>query len=206
MLIFDFDGTIADTYSLVIEISNILSDEFKYKKIKPKEVQALKNKSTQQIIRHLKVPIFKIPSILAKAKKTFYENIDHVRPFEDMKEVLSTLHAQGIKMAVLSSNSLQNIKHFLLVHELNFFEIVHTTPKIWSKNTSLKKLIESHNLSYKNIIYVGDEIRDIEAAQKMGIKIAVVTWGYNTVDVLKKYKPDYILNEPADLLKLPKSN
>jgi len=54
----------------------------------------------------------------------------------------------------------------------------------------------------EDVIYIGDEVRDIEAARAAGIKIASVTWGYNLESILTENKPDYIVTQPRDLLNL----
>ena len=53
-----------------------------------------------------------------------------------------------------------------------------------------------------NVLYVGDEVRDIEAAKKAGIRIAAVTWGYNSKKALEAYKPDYLVTKPEELLQI----
>ena len=44
-----------------------------------------------------------------------------------------------------------------------------------------------------------DEVRDIEAARKSGIKSVAVTWGYNSKDALLKENPDFLINSPDEL-------
>ena len=47
--IFDFDGTIADSFHRTVEISNKLSEEFNSNKIKPHEIEVLKDKTSRQV-------------------------------------------------------------------------------------------------------------------------------------------------------------
>ena len=54
-------------------------------------------------------------------------------------------------------------------------------------------------LSKSDVYFVGDEVRDIEAGKKAGIKTIAVSWGYNTKDALAKEQPDYIIDTPLDL-------
>ena len=57
VLVFDFDGTIADTFQAILDISNRLSKQFKYKMLKPAEAEILKDKTLKETIDHLSVPI-----------------------------------------------------------------------------------------------------------------------------------------------------
>lgn len=201
VLIFDFDGTIADTHKYIISISNRLADEFNYLKIPDTDIEAMREKTAQEMISILKVPMLKIPAIVAKAKKEFYEGIADIEPIEGLKEVLNKLWESGIRMGILSSNNEKNISAFLDQHGLkDVFSFVQTTSKVWTKNTSLKKLIKSYGLDINHLMYVGDETRDITAAKKINTKIIAVSWGYNSAGTLAEHNPDYLVNSPAELL------
>jgi HAD superfamily hydrolase (TIGR01549 family) len=202
IFIFDFDGTIADTHRHIINISNRLAEEFGYSLIQPHEVEDLKDKTSREVIKHLKVPIFKIPAILAKAKKELYEGIANIEPIEGLKNVLHGLVKNGARMGILSSNATENINQFLKNHDLEVFEFVDSTLKVWTKNISLKKLLEKHGLKASQILYIGDETRDIEAAKALGIKVAAVTWGYNSEKALKTHQPDFLIRTPQELFQL----
>ncbi|PSB03825.1 HAD family hydrolase, partial [Merismopedia glauca] len=52
------------------------------------------------------------------------------------------------------------------------------------------------------VIYVGDETRDIEAARKSKIKAIAVCWGFNFREILAKYKPDFLIDRPSQLLEV----
>lgn len=202
ILIFDFDGTIADTHHQIIKISNQLAEEFGYSLIRPEEIEKLKDKTSREVIRHLKVPILKIPAILAKAKKELYDGMTEIDPIEGLKEILQKLKMAGARMGILSSNAPENINKFLANHDLEVFEFVDSTLKVWTKNISLKKLLQRHGFLPKQILYIGDETRDIEAAKALGIKVAAVTWGYNSERALKKHKPDFLIHTPQELFQL----
>jgi len=202
VLVFDFDGTIADTHLYLVEISNRLSGEFKYDQIKLEELDFLKEKTAKEVIEYLNVPVLKIPAILSKAKKEFFCDISSINPITGIKEILFQLKSAGVKMGILSSNTLENIKNFLVNHDLDIFDFIYSTSLVWSKNISLKKLIKKHDLPHELVLYIGDEIRDITAAKKLGVKIASVTWGYNSSSSLKIHNPDYLISSPEELLKL----
>ena len=79
ILIFDFDGTIADTHRYVAELSNRLAKEFNYDLIDWEEFESLKDKTALDIIKHLKVPILKIPAIVARGKMELNKGIVQYR-------------------------------------------------------------------------------------------------------------------------------
>lgn len=204
VLIFDFDGTIADTHHYIVEISNRLCEEFGYRDIKPHEVTKLKDKTSQQVIGILRVPVFKIPALLSRAKKEFLKGLDHLHPFEGLKDVLERLKKEHCRIGILSSNAPENIKSFLKNHNMEIFDFIHTTSMVWTKNTSLKRLIETNHFDKNKTFYIGDETRDVDAARKLWIKVIAVTWGYNSAKVLKKRRPHFLVHNPEELYHLCK--
>lgn len=202
ILIFDFDGTIADTFHFTVDISNRLAEEFNYKTIKPDELEDLKDLSAHEMIHHLSVPLLKIPVIVSKAKDHLQKEMPSVQPIDGLKETLEFLRSLGYQMGILSSNSKENVTDFLKRHGINFFDFIETTSKIWSKHTTLEKLRKDFGWNINDMLYIGDETRDVDAARKAGVKVAAVTWGYNSAKRLQTHHPDYILNTPQELLEL----
>ena len=202
VLIFDFDGTIADTFQSLITIANRLAKEFNFNEIKPTDIDYLKDKSVQETIAHLNIPLLKFPMIVAKAKRELHKEITSIKPIEGLKDILHQLKSCGYTMGILTSNASNNVMGFLENHDLNFFDFVKTTSKIWSKNRSLKTLMREHQLEDSQVIYIGDETRDIIAAQKVNIRNVAVTWGYNSQKALKAHNPDYLIHSPQELFQL----
>ena len=202
ILLFDFDGTIADTYLYMCEISNRICGEFGYSRIQPSDVAFLKAKTSKEVIRYLKVPMLKIPAIVARAKREYQKDVGSIKIVDGLKDSLKNLKSRGVRMGVVSSNSRENVLQVLKTHGLDIFEFIHSTSRIWGKNIALQSLIRQHQLSTAEVVYIGDEVRDIVAAKRLGIKVAAVTWGYNSRDVLVAHQPDFLLEKPQDLLKI----
>ena len=187
VLIFDFDGTIADTFQSMIEISNHLAGEFDFKKIEAHEVEDYKDKTSQEMLKLLKVSTLKVPRIALRAKKELNKRMYTIKPVKGLKEILGEIKSLDYKMGILTSNSLENVNKFLEQHDLDFFDFVLTSSRFWGKNHGIKKLILQKGYAPQDILYIGDETRDIEAARKSGISIAAVTWGYNSFQALKNF-------------------
>ena len=202
ILIFDFDGTIADTFHSLLRIGNRLALEFQFKSIDPDEVESMKDKSVHETILHLNIPLLKVPMIVAKAKKELHKEIAFVEPIKGLKEILLQLKTLGHKMGILTSNSSKNVMDFLQYNELDFFDFIQTTSKIWSKNWGLQSLVEHHGLNIGEVIYIGDETRDIKAARRAGMRCAAVTWGYNSRKALEAVSPDFLIHQPSELFSL----
>ena len=202
VLVFDFDGTIADTFHYLLTIANRLADEFNFKKININEVEDLKDKNSQEIIRHLNIPLLKIPMIVARAKRELHKEIDSVKPIDGLKEILHKFKLLEMKIGILTSNSSKNVLGFLKNNKMDHFDFIHTTSKIWSKNRSLKALMHDNQFKLSQVTYIGDETRDVIAAQKAGIRNIAVTWGYNSHKALAAHRPDYLIHHPEELFQL----
>ena len=75
VVIFDFDGTIADTVSFIKTIMNKLSDDFDFQKIKDVDLEELKNKETREVFKSLGVSLIKLPFVLKKVRNVLHEEI-----------------------------------------------------------------------------------------------------------------------------------
>ena len=108
-------------------------------------------------------------------------------------------HDEHFQIGILTSNTQENVKQFLGKNELNFFDFIRTGKSVFGKSHIINKIIKQRHASKSEAFYVCDEVRDIEAAKKSGIKSIAVTWGYNTKDALIKENPDFLVNSPDEL-------
>src|SRR3989338_10016819 len=201
-VIFDFDGTIADTLPKIFELYNKYANEFNLPVLNRKEAEELRNKSAFEIIKSFGISIIKIPEIANRVLSELKKSITQIKIFKGMDEVLNSIKARGFQLGLLTSNSQENVDKYLDYHKLDFFDFVHSEKNIFGKSKTLGKLISQYNLEKTKTIYVGDEVRDIEACRDNGIKIISVTWGFNIKEILQKNKPDYLVDKPGDILKI----
>ncbi|MTF40660.1 HAD-IA family hydrolase [Cyanobacterium aponinum] len=207
VLIFDFDGTIADSRITLVKIANELADEFGYDPVTESDIVRLSNLSSKDVIIQSPIPAYKIPFLLRRVKRQLNEHIAYLQPFEGMEEALSNLKKKGCYLGIITSNLGANVSLFLRKNNLdNYFDFVYSANTLFGKNKVINKAIDKHHLLKDEVIYIGDETRDIEAAKKSNIKVAAVTWGFNSASVLKKYNPDFILDKPQELLDIIKCN
>ena len=129
-IIFDFDGTIADTQRYLVDIANRLADEFHFKKIDSADIDKLRKMTAFQACRHLNIKPLSIPFIYKRAKEEYYKTLHEIRPFEGVREIIMEIKKLGHKIGILSSNSVKNVQSFLTLHRYDFFDFVHSTSKI----------------------------------------------------------------------------
>ncbi len=206
VIIFDFDGTIADSFAAVLKITNQLATEFGYTPARPEDVPRLKNLSSREIVRQSKVSPFKLPFLLRRLRGELNREMDQLQPIAGMKTALLTLKQQGYSLGIVTSNSRENVVAFLKAQGLDTtFDFVGSGLALFGKGRVIQRILRQHRLDPKDVIYVGDETRDIEAARKIGIKVISVSWGYNSSQALAAESPDFLIHQPEELLQVVES-
>jgi HAD superfamily phosphatase (TIGR01681 family) len=203
VIIFDFDGTLADTLDALVIVTNRLALEFGYPPTTPEELPKLRNLSSREIIQQSGVPIFKIPFFLKKIRESLQNYILRLNTIPGIKEALSQLKNQGYCLGILTSNSEENVRLFLEIQGMqDLFSFIDSETSLFGKDKSIRKLMKKNNLSPEEVIYVGDETRDIEASKKMRVKVIAVSWGFNSGEILAKHSPDFLIHHPSELIEV----
>lgn len=201
IILFDFDGTIADSLHRLLEISNSLAEEYGYRKVRKEDIPYYRNKSTLETFRELQVPLLKVPIIARRVKITFQREAHLSSLHDGMSETLAQLKSH-FRLGILTSNTKNNVHKFLKQHQLELFDFVYTSSNIFGKSRVLRRILREHKLSAEEILYVGDEMRDIEAAQQLKMDIIAVSWGANNKKALAALKPTHLIDRPAELVSL----
>lgn len=203
VIIFDFDGTIADTLDALVSITNDLSEEFGYKRANPDDIERLKNLSPRQIIKQSGISLFKLPGLLRKVKVRLNKEIELLTPISGISPVLIQLKKNGHLLGIITSNSKENVVIFLKANGLEeVFDFVYSGTTLFGKSKVINSFLSKEHLKPEDVIYVGDEARDIEAAKASWIKIVAVSWGFNSKELLTKHHPDFIIDAPKELIKV----
>ncbi|AFZ48722.1 HAD-superfamily hydrolase, subfamily IA, variant 1 [Cyanobacterium stanieri PCC 7202] len=200
-IIFDFDGTIANTFTTLVKIVNQLALEFNYPLVDELEVVRLSNLSSRDIIQQSPVALHKLPFLMKRIKKELNSKIGHLSTFEGMKDTLESLYERDYILGVITSNWEESVREFLFRNGLeDYFQFVYSSNNLFGKHRTINRVMRNHELPMAETFYVGDETRDIESAKKSNIRVVAVTWGFNSPEILQQYQPDYIINHPRDLL------
>ncbi|NJM22332.1 MAG: HAD-IA family hydrolase [Richelia sp. RM2_1_2] len=206
VIIFDFDGTIADTVDALVTIANGLAVEFSYAQITSEELVILRNLTSREIFKYSGIPLFKIPFLLKKVKRELKNKIPELKPILGIQSALIELKDNGNRLGIITSNSKGNVKEFLKINNMDsLFEFIHTGVTIFGKTTIINNVLRQKQLKTQEVIYVGDETRDIEASKKANIRVIGVTWGFNSEEALVKQNPDFLIHHPQELVELIKN-
>lgn len=198
---FDFDGTLADSLSALVAITNRLAPEFGFRPTPLAEVETLKGLTARQLIRHSGMPILKIPALLRRVRAELRQYSATIAPCKGMPEIIRALDAQNHRLAVITSNTPEAVQAFLAAHQLtDCFLSVDGGGTLFRKGKLIARCLEQHQLATSDAVYVGDEVRDIDAARFAGVRAVSVTWGFNSRAALATMDPDWLIDEPDRLL------
>lgn len=199
-IIFDFDGTLADSFELVVDIAGELLG---MERPDDATVAHLRSLPLTKVGRELKIPFTRLPRLLLQGRRKMHERMSEVHPFPGMSETLQALHTGGYHLLVMSSNSERNVRTFLRANNLElYFDGVYGGVALFNKASALRKILRRNRLSAEACYYVGDEVRDIVAATKAHVEPVAVTWGYQTAEALRAHHPYALVKDPVDLLQL----
>ena len=203
MLVFDFDGTIADTLGESRHIYNQMAPDFGLRQIEEHELDLLRHLSLSQLLDHLKIPKRRVPALISRGTGLMRGNIARLQMIGGMAEVLVEMRRHVQRFGILTSNASANVDLFLNHHGLReYFDFISSTSKLTGKAKHLKAIRKTFSLRNEEMLYVGDELRDVKASQKAGIPIAAVTWGFNSRESLAAMSPDHLIDHPTDFLRL----
>lgn len=201
-IIFDLDGTLVDSLETLIIIGNEIAQKHGYKTLNEEKIKELLMLPMKNRLESLKIPIYKLPKLGIELLSSYKTYAAQVKPFEGVKEMLEYLHKEGYGLNIVSSNSVHNINAFLSTNELNLFDNIQSSKGLFGKHITIGKLISKLCVKKEEVIYIGDEQRDVEACRKIGIKVISVLWGFDSRTLIEKVEPNFIVSEPKEIVEI----
>lgn len=200
-VIFDFDGTIADSFEYVFDF---LKSEAKNTTVyNMKELQALRKLSMKDLALRLGIPVWRLPLTYFKGRRVMRAHMEHVEPVAGMIDVIRQLHADGYTLFITSSNSGRNIKQLLRREGvLGCFRAIRSGAGFSGKSALIRQLLVRYRLSRKAAWYVGDEAADIRSAERAGVRCMAVSWGFAEPEKLMRMAPAALANKPGDIVRI----
>jgi phosphoglycolate phosphatase len=179
LVIFDFDGTLADSADWFLRNLNPAADRFGFRRIDDEaELASLRRLPNREIIRRLRVPMWQLPRIARHLRAQSAREAATIRLFDGIGPMLAALRARGLALAIVSSNSEANIRAILGPDLAALIDHYECGAALFGKAARLRKVARRARLAPAEAIAIGDESRDIDAARAAGMASAAVAWGY----------------------------
>jgi phosphoglycolate phosphatase len=200
LCIFDFDGTLADSFPWFVSVLDQTADHFHLKRVDPAEIESLRERSSRDALAHLGVPLWKLPQISIYMRNLATEGLARIPLFAGAADAMAALHAAGMTLALVSSNSESNVRTVLgdAAKRIDRFDCGSS---LFGKAGHFRSVLDATKIPKARTIAIGDEIRDIEAARNTGVAIGSITFGYNSRRALEGHRPDFLFDSYEELVR-----
>lgn len=187
LVIFDFDGTLADSFDWFIRTLPEVVPRHGLPQLSTDEWQALRGLDARTIMRRLGLPLWKVPSMAREMRRRMHEDIERIALFDGVPALLADLKSDGHALAIVSSNSAENVRRVLGAESAGRIDVFACGSSLFGKRAGLGATLKRLRCAPTAALYVGDEIRDAEAASAAGIAFAAVAWGFTLPDALQQH-------------------
>lgn len=201
LIVFDFDGTLADSLDIFIEATNRLAKDFRYEPLTATQIELLRKLGIQEVAQELGIPKWRSICYLQRFRQELTRCIDDLALVEGIETALHSLKAEGYRIGIVTANSRRNVEHVLQKYDIDhLFEFIYGGQILSGKSRTLKRLARLNANNTKELVYVGDEINDIKATKRVGLTSIAVSWGFNDRTVLAEQEPEFLLDYPDQIL------
>ena len=200
LTIFDFDGTLANSVPWFAGVINQLADQYGFKRVEERDHALLRSYGPRRVLDALGVPVWKIPAIAYHLRRLMARDIEQIALFDGIDTVLGRLSRAGVKVAVVSSNSFENVRRVLGPGNVALVDTFSCGVSLFGKASKLRGVLAESGVPRGQAIYVGDEVRDIEAAKAARVASGAVAWGYNSIESLMAHSPNEIFCTVHDIV------
>jgi phosphoglycolate phosphatase len=199
LAIFDSDGTLADTLPWMRSIFNELAEEHGFRQVEPHEYERFRDLHGIALLRALGLPLWKLPRVVTGMRRRMAGHTGTFSVFPGIGDALRRLEVGGVQLAVVSSNSRENVERVLGTENAKLMVHFACGVSMFGKAAKLRQVVRQSAVPPQYAIYIGDEIRDAEAAAMAGIAFGAVLWGQHSKEALLAQSPAEIFAHPHEI-------
>lgn len=202
LALFDFDGTLADTFPFFLSVFNTIADRHRFRRIDTARAAELRHHSVRKMMDHVGMPAWKLPLASRTFMAMMRERAHTIALFDGVAPALRHLAAHGVRLAVVSSNSEHNVRTVLGPELAGLIGRFECGMSIFGKAGRIRAVCRDSGVAPTTALYIGDQATDLEAARKAGVSFGAVHWGYATIESLRAQGVDTEFVTPADLQRI----
>lgn len=212
--IFDLDGTLTDTLESLTYSVNATLREIGLSQITDEQCKAFVGSGARKLIeRSLKAAgdpeLLHVEKAMEVYGRIFKENCTYrVAPYEGIVEMLDTLKALGVRLAVLSNKPhLQTKDVVATFFGTDTFACVQGQQEGIPRKpdpTAVFMIAKELNVTSDECLYIGDSDVDVQTGNGAGVTTIGVTWGFRSKEVLKENGAAYIVDKAEEIISIVK--
>lgn len=202
LAIFDFDGTLADSFPFFVSVFNQLAEQHRFAAINLDDAEAFRGYSARRMMQHVGMPAWKLPRVAHSFIGLMKQNSHQIAAFEGIGETLHYLHGKGVQLAIVTSNSRENVLAILGKQNMTLISHIECGASIFGKASRIARVLGRSGVANKEAVYIGDQVSDMEAARQAKVALGAVAWGYATIESLLAHRPELIFYTVADIQRI----
>ena len=207
LILFDFDGVLADTIADMLRFAQEVCAELGVKHtVVQTDLSELEVMSFATFGRACGIPEDLVDEFVRRCTGKFAEKKAPPEIFNGLGEVLRKL-AKSHVLAVVTGNTEGNVRTFLEQHGLEgCFRALYGVDMPGSKAEKILMAKSQFVAEAETVFMVGDSMSDVRAARAAGVKSIVVSWGHQSLGRLVGAVPDAIAHLPEELIEITSLN
>lgn len=208
IIIFDFDGTLADSAPIIRAIYADIATKNKLRVMTDEDYAMLRQGSLNAARKWSGVRLWQYPLLVRGVRKLMKLESEKVSLFPGVIQLIRDLRSHDLELYILSRNSSETVARVLKRYDLqDDFTILNRRKRsLGSKAAVITSLVQQKGVNKASVWMIGDEVRDILAAQKAGVNSVAVSWGLQHESILERYKPTYLVTDVQQLHQILQPN
>lgn len=201
VVLFDFDGTLADTFPRVARMLPRLARELRFRDPGVDGIRLLRERPMRRVLSELGIPAWKVPLLLWRARALLAGDPEPVRLFPGIADMLGRLDEAGLEWGILTSNGASLVRSVLRREKAPEPGWLEAGLGLWGKSGALRRMARRLDVASDRLLLVSDETRDAEAARIAGVPMVGVAWGYGTAEALAEAGTEIVFSDVESLRK-----
>lgn len=205
LIIFDYDGVLADTLDDLLLFGQEACNKLGVKHVVTKDdLSNLEVMSFATYGQACKVPEDLVDEFVKICLNFFTEKDSPPAIFPGLSSVVRNL-SMNHRLAIVTTNSSQNVNDFLVEYGLD--GLIDAVYGVDSPGSKAQKIAMARNQLLENrkqesVFMVGDSVSDVLAAKEASVTSVVVTWGHQRLEYLLRGNPDHVVSSPHELIEV----
>ncbi len=200
LVIFDFDGTLANSYPWFLSVYSTLAERFHLPPMQPAELEHLRHLDFSVVLKEKKISPLKAVQMGVYLKKLMSSQIDRIPLVDGMQTVIDELVKHDLKLAVVSSNEEDNVRRVLGAQNAAQIIAFECGVSFLGKTAKFLSILRKTGIHARQALSIGDEVRDLKSSRQAGIDFGAAAWGYNSFERLQEHQPELIFTSPLQIL------